>query len=266
MLLMYLGNARVRSIQVRIGSSYGRVSRILQVVSEWIDNRWCHLLDFHSAEKNLLSPERLLFYSEVNRRNGNPLEGCWGFVDGTLRPIAKPIRAQQNAYNGWKHFHALKYQFLSTPDGLFWVTAAVNGAVHDVHALKESGLVEWLRSHSWGPLPERQQLTIFGDSGYPYYHHINRPWGSTDLTRERSAWNFKMSQYRISVEWCIGSVSTLFPRLNNRQAQKTLLGAISREFHIACLLRNAMSCVSGNQTSQFFSVNPPKLKEYFVST
>lgn len=263
MLLMFLGGARVRSIQARMGCSYGRVSRVVQHVSQWIHDKWAHLLDFQGSEQpgRLLSPERLDFYSKVNKRNGNPLPGCWGFLDGTLRPIARPVRAQQNAYNGWKHFHALKYQFLSTPDGLVWVTPPEDGAVHDVYALRESGLLPWLEQNSHGPGGE--YLTLYADSGYSYYNHVSRPWGILQSTPERRAWNLKMSGYRISVEWCIGSVSTLFPRLNNRQSQKTLLSAISRDFHVACLLRNALSCVSGNQTSQFFSVNAPNLCKYF---
>ena len=50
-------------------------------------------------------------------------EGCaalgngWGFVDVTLRGIARPIQNQIVTYNGHKRKHELKYQSITTHNG-----------------------------------------------------------------------------------------------------------------------------------------------------
>ena len=47
-----------------------------------------------------------------------PLDNCFGFVDGTVRPISRPDERQRIVYNGHKRVHALKYQSLSLLNGL----------------------------------------------------------------------------------------------------------------------------------------------------
>ena len=41
---------------------------------------------------------------------GAPLDCCWGFIDGTARPIARPKRHQKVMYSGHKRIHCLKFQ------------------------------------------------------------------------------------------------------------------------------------------------------------
>ena len=54
--------------------------------------------------------------------NNGKVALTWGFVDGTLWPIVRPLQLQEAAYNGHKHIHALKHQIVSTPNGfLFWL-------------------------------------------------------------------------------------------------------------------------------------------------
>jgi len=43
---------------------------------------------------------------------------CFGFVDGTVRPISRPDERQRIVYNGHKRVHALKFQSLSLLNGL----------------------------------------------------------------------------------------------------------------------------------------------------
>ena len=41
---------------------------------------------------------------------GSPLSQCFGFIDGTLRPIARPTVNQRIMYSGHKRVHCLKFQ------------------------------------------------------------------------------------------------------------------------------------------------------------
>ena len=47
-----------------------------------------------------------------------PLENCFGFIDGTVRPIARPDERQRIVYNGYKRVHSLKFQSVALPNGL----------------------------------------------------------------------------------------------------------------------------------------------------
>ena len=51
-------------------------------------------------------------------QKGAPLDNCFGFIDGTVRPICRPNRGQRTVYNGHKRVHALKFQALALPNGL----------------------------------------------------------------------------------------------------------------------------------------------------
>ena len=46
------------------------------------------------------------------------IHGIWGFIDGTVRPIARPLVDQEGYYSGHKWYHGVKYQGIVTPDGL----------------------------------------------------------------------------------------------------------------------------------------------------
>lgn len=67
--------------------------------------RFSHLLT--SLDLTWLDPA---LFSEVIHRKGAPLNQCWGFVDGTARPIARPIRNQRIMFSGHKRVHCIKFQ------------------------------------------------------------------------------------------------------------------------------------------------------------
>ena len=47
-----------------------------------------------------------------------PLSNCFGFIDGTIRPISRPGEHQRLLYNGYNRDHALKFQNIALPSGL----------------------------------------------------------------------------------------------------------------------------------------------------
>ena len=63
---------------------------------------------------------------------GAPLQNFFGFIDGTVRPIARPGDNQHILYNGHKRVHALKSQSVVLPNGLI---ANMYGPVV-MHAIK----------------------------------------------------------------------------------------------------------------------------------
>ena len=72
-----------------------------------IYDRFHHLLD--SLDLVWLDPEA---FAKAVHEKGAPLTWCWGFIDGTPRPIARPVRNQRIMYSGHKRTHCLKFQVL----------------------------------------------------------------------------------------------------------------------------------------------------------
>lgn len=66
----------------------------------------------------VLNSPALQIYAQVISQRGSPLQNCFGFVDGTVRPIAKPDNNQRIFYNTLKRLHALKFQSLALPNGI----------------------------------------------------------------------------------------------------------------------------------------------------
>lgn len=66
----------------------------------------------------VLNPPALQIYAQVISQRGSPLQNCFGFVGGTVRPIAKPDNNQRIVYNTRKRLHALKFQSLALPNGI----------------------------------------------------------------------------------------------------------------------------------------------------
>ena len=60
-----------------------------------------------------LHQNRLQQYADAVHEKGAPLVNCFGFIDGTVRPICRPTRHQKVCYNGHKHIHAIKVQSVS---------------------------------------------------------------------------------------------------------------------------------------------------------
>ena len=57
----------------------------------------------------MLNPPALQQYTHAVSDKGAVLDNCFGFVDGTVRPICTPGENQRMVYNGHKRVHALKW-------------------------------------------------------------------------------------------------------------------------------------------------------------
>ena len=92
------------------------------------------------------------------------LKQC-GFVDGTACPICQLLQHQRVAYNRHKRVHALKYQSVTTPDGLIVdLYGPVEGRRHDMFLMTKSNLQQRLRRHSHNL--HENILSIYGDPAY----------------------------------------------------------------------------------------------------
>ena len=77
---------------------------LMQIVEDLYD-RFSHLLN--SLDLVWLDPK--IFAAAVHAK-GAPLSQCFGFIDDTVRPIARPSENQRVMYSGHKRVDCLKFR------------------------------------------------------------------------------------------------------------------------------------------------------------
>ena len=98
------------------GKPVPEICMINNTVRDWVyDNHRHHIMDWNQT---VLSAIQLESYVDVIFNKGAPLTNCFGFVDGTVRPISRPGESQRLVYNGHKRVHGLKFQSVVVPSGL----------------------------------------------------------------------------------------------------------------------------------------------------
>ena len=95
---------------------FPQLSMITHMVISDIYERYGHLL--LSLDQPWLSRANLKIFADAVHAKGAALSKCWGFVDGTVRPICHSLRDQRTVYNGHKRIHALKFQLVAALNGL----------------------------------------------------------------------------------------------------------------------------------------------------
>ena len=101
---------------LRHGRSVPEISLILAEVTDHIYRTNGHLLQ--DLNQPWLEPQQLESFARAIHQRGAALSNCWGFVDGTVRPICRPGEHQRIMYNGHKRVHGIKFQSVVAPNGL----------------------------------------------------------------------------------------------------------------------------------------------------
>ncbi|XP_020614436.1 uncharacterized protein LOC110052633 [Orbicella faveolata] len=107
---------RLSDMIPRFGRPVSVISLITNDVIDYVYDVHGHLIT--QWNQDLLNHGALQRYADAISGQGAPLDNCFGFVDGTVRPISRPDERQGIVYNGHKRVHALKFQSLSLPNGL----------------------------------------------------------------------------------------------------------------------------------------------------
>ena len=245
-------------------SRFGRSVQELCLVSNHIMN---FIYDNHhhrltQLNQTWLSPIKLQDYCNVIHNAGAALANCWGFVDGTVRPVCRPGQHQRILYNGHKKVHSIKFQSVVTPNGLIAnLFGPVEGRRHDSGMLAQSNLLQGLRRYSVSPTG--QDLCIYGDPAYPLRINLQGPFKGAAITNAEKAYNKSMSEVRISVEWVFADIVNYFAFLDFKKKHKVGLSAVGKMYATCALLHNARTCLYGNVTSKYFNLEPPGINEYF---
>ena len=138
------------------------------------------------------------------------------------------------------------------------------GKRHDAGMLRDSHLLDDLELHAFSPAPLARPLCLYGDPAYPLRLHLQAPFRNIVLTPQMEEFNRSMSPIRISVEWLFGDITNYFKFIDFKKNLKVGLSAVGKLYIICALLRNALTCLYGNTTSEYFDLDPPTLQDYFA--
>ena len=120
------------------------------------------------------------------------MANCWGFIDGTVRPVSRPGKNKRVLYNGHKRVHAVKFQSIAAPNGLIAnLYGPVEGKRHDSAMLAMSGILNQMQQYSVNL--EGEILCVYGDPAYPLRPHLQAPYKGAGLTPDQLSWNKSMS-------------------------------------------------------------------------
>ena len=103
-------------------------------------------------------------------------------------------------------------------------------------------------------------MCIYGDPAYP----LGRIFRHRVLTPQMQAYNHSMSAFRSSVEWLFGYIINYFKFLDFKNNLKISLSQEGKIYIVCAILHNALTCLYGNTTSQFFDLDPSSLEDYFA--
>ena len=189
----------------------------------------------------------------------------WGFIDGTLRKTFRPSHFQKLVYSGHKRCHGIKFQSVTTPDGLIALLyGPVNDNRHDSFMLKESELLPQLCALF---PPGVKRFSLYGDPAYPQSDILFGGFRRPPPESPEAKWNNKMSKVRESVEWLFKEVITKWSFLDFRTSMKIFQMPVAKYFTVAAFLTNIHCCIHGSETASYFDCTNPEdggltLQEY----
>jgi hypothetical protein len=269
LLARYKSAGAINDLVIMYDRPESAISEVVNELSTWLYEQWDHLLGFDVD--GLLAPEKLESYADAIYKAGAPSSSVWAFLDCTIRSNCRPSWYQRQGYSGYKKTHALKYQALKLPNGMFGhVFGPEPGRHNDNYLLSKSGLLEWCRTHAVRrgtddrTPPAERYLQVFGDPAYGIGLSIMSPFaGAGERTEAQMEWNEAMASVRIEVEHGFGGVVRLWQFLNAWWKHQIYSSPIGIYYRVGCLLTNAHNCLRPNQTAQYFDCEPPTLDEYF---
>jgi hypothetical protein len=240
--------------------SSSALSAIFLHMVQWIHDNWKHLLLFDHVR---LTPEFMERCVQAVDAKGTHQRNCWSFIDRTHYRICRPENDQREFYTGHKHMHSLKYQAISTPDGMIvHFGGPFPGRRHDARMLTDSHIRDYLAVHARNQNGDR--LFVYGDEGYGRGIQVLAPFrGNVDA--EQMAYNESMRRPRLAAEWGFCFISNNWGMLNFYTNLRIGLAPVGLYAPVAALFSNLLRCVGrGSTTEAYYQMRAPTIEEYLT--
>ena len=260
LLRRFASPCRWSDVEEFFGKHASHLSEIFwETLEQFLDKR-LHLL-MGPIGKQFVARKAPVYSAAVEKKS-LVTSNCIGFIDGTVIGIARPKgnMMQQVVYNGHKRKHALKYQAVTTPDGLILhAYGPMEGRRHDwtmyVKSDLDSQLADCLNTNG-------RQFCLYGDSGYNRRIYLDVPFQGSNLIASQTVANVNMSKSRVTVEWIFKEIKLYWTAVDFKRKLRVEQLPAGTLYTGAMLLTNIRNCCYPNSVSQYFDCQPPTLDEY----
>ena len=221
----------------RFGRSVPELSMMSILIQNHIYANYSNLL--HDFNQPWFSPAALQEHSASVHEKGTPLHNCFGFIDGTVRPLCRSGEHQKILHNGHKRAHAIKFQSVVTPNGLISnLYGPVKGKRHDSGMLAQSSLLPQLQQ--FVHIPNGEPVCLYGDTAYPLRIHLQAPFRGI-RTPQQEVFNTAMSNVRVAVERLFKVITMYFSFLDFKKDLKIGLSPVGKMYIVCALMINRSS-------------------------
>lgn len=196
----------------------------------------------------------------------SPLESCVGYIDCTKQKVSRPgghNKNQRALYTGHKRTWCLKWQTVSTPDGLIiHLWGPDDGRRHDSTLYRKSGIDEILE---FGLLINGVRYCIYGDAAYILRLWLQVAYPRIGATPLQQSYNTDCNAGRTSVEWSYKDARQSWTSIDFQRKMKVRESPVALLNIAAMLLWNVKVVLGhGSQSSAFMGDCPPPTWDEYV--
>lgn len=106
-------------------------------------------------------------------------------------------------------------------------------------------------------------MCIYGDPAYPMRARLIHSFTDRVSTPKMQAFNRSKSKVREAVEWLFHDVAKSWKFIDFSNL-KMRLSSVGKMYLVCAILRNVLTCLYGNMTSEYFDLDPPAQQNYFI--
>ena len=106
-------------------------------------------------------------------------------------------------------------------------------------------------------------MCLYGDPAYPLRLHLQASFRNAVLPPPMHTFSTGMSIVRESVKWLFNDIVNYFKFVDFKKNLKIGLSNIGKMYLVCAILRNALTCLYGNQTLRYFELEPLSVEDYF---
>lgn len=146
-----------------------------------------------------------LYAQALENYSAGDLRCCVGCVDGPhIKTALPPSGLQRAVYTGYKRTHGIKFQAITSPDGLLFPLYGPSEArLHDMTLFARSRAETFLQETL---MVSETRYYLLGDWAYVLRPFMLVPFRGRSLSLEERNWNEKLSRSRVPLEWCFEDV------------------------------------------------------------
>ena len=212
-----------------------------KIIDEVCEALWSNLLSKVMPD---ISMEKLIEIANGFEDSAN-FPHCIGAIDGKHIRLIKPSNSGSMFYN-YKNYFSIVLFAMCDSDYLFtFVDVGSFGKSSDSGIFKNSELCKRIVNKTL-PIPPPKIITnddatlypyvIVGDEAFPLLENVLRPYGGTNLSREKKIFNYRLTRARRYIECCFGILANKW-RIFHRPLNVDIQLA-EKIIKAACVLHN----------------------------